>query len=135
MISRAPIYHLPVPCSAPAANTPISTLDSLPIPLFQAGPTPSSLQDNSSVPFIPGGGLTRRILNSISLSHAFPASVVLLHFVMEGDNREDAKLLATAVARVLGDAVMAQLPKEGWKEPSSWRQGLFGTNHDSTLYG
>jgi proteasome assembly chaperone 2 len=54
---------------------------------------------------------------------------------MEGDNREDAKLLATAVARILGDDVLTKLPKDGWQEPSSWKTGLFGTGADSTLYG
>jgi proteasome assembly chaperone 2 len=53
---------------------------------------------------------------------------------MEGDHREDAKLLATAVARILGDDVLKRLPKEGWKEPGSWK-GLFGTGVDSELYG
>jgi proteasome assembly chaperone 2 len=54
---------------------------------------------------------------------------------MEGDNREDAKLLATAVARILGEDVLKRLPKEGWKEPESWKIGLFGTAVDETLYG
>jgi proteasome assembly chaperone 2 len=64
-----------------------------------------------------------------------PPAAALLHFVLEGDNRSDAKLLATAVAQILGKPVLDKLPKDGWKEPASWKTGLFGTGTDSSLYG
>jgi proteasome assembly chaperone 2 len=48
---------------------------------------------------------------------------------MEGDNREDAQLMAAVVSKVL------QIEVPSWKQPSSWSYGLFGTPHDQTLYG
>lgn len=56
----------------------------------------------------------------------------IVQYVLEGDNRGDAHLLATIVGKVLG---VDDCAKDGWKEPQSWRQGLFGTGHDNTLYG
>jgi proteasome assembly chaperone 2 len=97
------------------------------------GPIVHAKPASEQVPIVPGGGLTRRLLSSLPSS--FPPTVALLQFVMEGDNREDAKLLATAVARILGEGVLAKLPPTGWQEPGSWKMGLFGTEADSTLYG
>jgi proteasome assembly chaperone 2 len=135
---RAPIYHLLPPSSPPLANTPLSELGQLPIPAFVPFSSTYGLNAHSKpatdkVPIVPGGGLTRRLLSS--LPSPFPPTVALLQFVMEGDNREDAKLLATAVARILGESVLAKLPPAGWQEPGSWKMGLFGTEADSTLYG
>jgi proteasome assembly chaperone 2 len=73
------------------------------------------------IPFIPGGGLTRRILSSISTSKWEIPVASLVHFAMEGDNRADAGLLASVVAKVLG----IEVPQ--WKQPGSWHVGLFGT--------
>jgi proteasome assembly chaperone 2 len=120
------VYHYRPPQLADSAS-PISTLGGLPIPTY-ISPSPKP----GPVPFIPGGGLTRRILSSAGAQWPVP-TVAVLQFVMEGDNREDARLMATVVARVLG--LVEHLPPNGWKEPPSWGQGLFGTNHDSTLYG
>lgn len=83
----------------------------------------------NDIPFIPGGGLTRRIL---ATSHSFNIPVAaLLQFVVEGDNRGDAHLLAAVTTKILGvDGGITQ-----WRQPLSWQQGLFGTPHDQTLYG
>lgn len=87
------------------------------------------------VPFIPGGGLTRRILSSVPEKWSTPV-LSLLQFVFEGDNRADAQLLASVVSKVF-DALPTD--KRGseidWKQPKSWDAGLFGTPHDQTLYG
>ncbi|KAF9051110.1 hypothetical protein BDZ89DRAFT_1056982 [Hymenopellis radicata] len=82
------------------------------------------------VPFIPGGGLTRRILSSLPSSWPIP-TVSLLQFVLEGDNKADAQMLASVVAQV---GSFHALIKQ-WKQPTSWSAGLFGTPHDQTLYG
>lgn len=85
---------------------------------------------DTRIPFIPGGGLTRRILSSLPQTWSIPTAA-LLQFVLEGDNREDAHLLAAVVAKVLGiDHAISE-----WKRPGSWEQGLFGTPHEQTLYG
>jgi proteasome assembly chaperone 2 len=80
------------------------------------------------IPLIPGGGLTRRILSSFPAGWKIPTAS-LLQFVLEGDNRVDAGLLASVVIKVINKDI-AQ-----WRQPGSWRDGLFGTPHDQTLYG
>lgn len=112
------------PASSPdVTSTPLSPLAELPIPPYLA---PSD--DSHAIPFIPGGGLTRRILSSIPNSWQIP-TVCFLQYVMEGDNRYDAQMLANVTAKVVNRKVV------GWKQPTTWGHGLFGTPHDSTLYG
>lgn len=80
---------------------------------------------------------------------------MILEYVLEGDNRTDALLLASAVAKCLqkdlgitGDGksmtdtsfIIVSLniylsALEPWKEPASWKQGLFGSAHDNSLFG
>jgi proteasome assembly chaperone 2 len=55
-------------------------------------------------------------------------TAALLQFVMEGDNRADALALAAVVAKVF------DLDVTKWKEPASWRQGLFGPPPNGELY-
>ncbi|EJD03294.1 uncharacterized protein FOMMEDRAFT_86396 [Fomitiporia mediterranea MF3/22] len=121
--------------NSPALDTsPISLIKQLPTYKFESSersPTPSP-----SIPFIPGGGLTRRLLalssspSSISKSNKKPIpSAAILQFVLEGDNRADAEFFAGVVARIL------KLQVEQWRQPPSWSVGLFGTPHDQTLYG
>ncbi|KDQ21531.1 hypothetical protein BOTBODRAFT_25969 [Botryobasidium botryosum FD-172 SS1] len=126
-----PTYHY-VPVKAPSLAAPLSSISTI-VPPYSA-PTQLDLPasgehaqgQDSGVPFMPGSGLTRRLLSS--LPPTLPAAA-LLEFVLEGDNRADAQMLASVVAKVLG------LENVEWKEPSSWRQGLFGTPHDQTLFG
>ncbi|KAG8213877.1 hypothetical protein J3R82DRAFT_10621 [Butyriboletus roseoflavus] len=82
------------------------------------------------VPFIPGGGITHRLLSSIPDSWQIP-TVCLLQYAMEGDNRLDAQLLATVAAKALGSTTVIST----WTQPKAWAHGLFGTPHDQTLYG
>lgn len=42
--------------------------------------------------------------------------------VAEGDNRFDAHVFTRAVSKVLG----LQLDEERWREPISWKVGLYG---------
>lgn len=56
-------------------------------------------------------------------------TAALLQFVLEGDNRADAGLFASVIAKVLDKDILQ------WRQPGSWKAGLFGTPHDQTLYG
>jgi proteasome assembly chaperone 2 len=111
-------------------STPLDGIPKLPIPVYSspvAQHPRETFKHEGEVPFIPGGGLTRRILSSIPSSWSVPTAA-LLQFVIEGDNRADANIFASVVSKVLGANV-----KE-WKQPASWNQGLFGSPHDQTLY-
>ncbi|EIN11912.1 hypothetical protein PUNSTDRAFT_99231 [Punctularia strigosozonata HHB-11173 SS5] len=146
-----PIFHIQ-PTNTPALEgSPLSTIKALQIPAYTTPSTTShssketqapSASSADDVPFMPGGGLSRRILSSISKAStsdtpAWSTPVAaLVQFVLEGDNRFDAGLMATAATRVLGGAAEEIVKAQGgFKEPTSWRQGLFGTPHDQTLYG
>ncbi|KAH7916538.1 PAC2 family-domain-containing protein [Hygrophoropsis aurantiaca] len=125
-----PTCHIIPTTSAPITSSPLSTLTELPIPAY-ISPVPQFTEagiDDQRVPFIPGGGLSRRILSSIPHTWQIPTAS-LLQYVMEGDNRDDAQLMAAVTSKVLASDVQI------WKQPSSWSQGLFGAPHDQTLYG
>ncbi|KAF9482108.1 hypothetical protein BDN70DRAFT_802116 [Pholiota conissans] len=125
-----PTYQIRPENTPSLSSSPLESLSSLPIPLYTS-PVDQSLPktgETSSIPFIPGGGLMRRILLSIPKGWELPTAS-LLQFVLEGDNRTDAGFLASVVVKVVGKDV-AQ-----WKQPNSWKDGLFGTPHDQTLYG
>jgi len=128
-----PLYQI-TPADAPSLrSTPLANLHNLQIPAYTSPVSDQSLAVASEpigIPFIPGGGLTRRILRSLPSSWPVPTAV-LLQFVNEGDNRQDAVLFASAVAKILEIG----LSPDDWKQPSSWSHGLFGPPHDQTLYG
>ncbi|KAI0062892.1 hypothetical protein BV25DRAFT_1884520 [Artomyces pyxidatus] len=127
-----PTYHISPPNSPSWENTPLSTLAHLPIPAYTSPVVqrPLSATNEGLISFIPGGGLTRRMLSSLPVGWPIPTAS-LLQFVVEGDNRADASLMAAVVAKVLA---VDSLIKE-WKQPGSWQQGLFGTPQEQTLYG
>jgi proteasome assembly chaperone 2 len=126
-----------LPTNGPSlVQSPLARLSTLPIPVYTSPihqhiqPSEQENKDEGSVPFIPGGGLTRRIFASIPQGWPVPTAS-LLQFVMEGDNRTDAHLLAGVVAKVLDLDSQIQT----WRQPNSWNEGLFGAPHDQTLYG
>lgn len=127
-----PTYQVQPQKSPKLHGTVLDSLNSLPIPAYTS-PTlqyPQHNTEHEDIPFIPGGGLTRRILGSLPDAWTIP-TVSLLQFVLEGDNRADARLFAAVVAKVINlDSSI-----EEWRSPSSWNQGLFGAPHDQTLYG
>jgi proteasome assembly chaperone 2 len=116
-----PTYQIRVPNSPPLEGTALQFLHQ------QVDILPLYNQD-SEVPFIPGGGLTRRIVTSIPRGWATPIAS-LLQFVIEGDNGSDAKFLASVVSKAL-DLGVTQ-----WHTPSAWDVGLFGSPHEQDLYG
>ncbi|ESK96624.1 proteasome assembly chaperone 2 [Moniliophthora roreri MCA 2997] len=122
-----PVYQLQV--NKGINLGPLSRLSNLPIPTYTS-PVLLKPEDQLDIPFIPGGGLSRRFLSSIPKNWTIPVSSLLM-FAMDGDNRADAHLLASVVVKVLGLETSVQ----GWKQPNSWQQGLFGTPHDQVLYG
>ncbi|KAF8895690.1 PAC2 family-domain-containing protein [Gymnopilus junonius] len=124
-----PTYQIRPEHGPNLAGTPLQKLSSLPIPTYTSPvQQPVQSKDGLPIPFIPGGGLTRRILSSIPAEWNIP-TVCLLQFVLEGDNRADAGLFASVIAKVVDKDV----PQ--WRQPGSWKAGLFGTPHDQTLYG
>jgi len=125
-----PTYYIHPRNSPSWQHSPLSSILQLPIPEYSSPIVqyPGTTHDEGPIPFIPGGGLTRRILSNLPESWEIPTAA-LLHFVVEGDNRSDASLTAAVVAKVLS------LEVQEWKQPFSWQQGLFGTPHDQTLYG
>jgi proteasome assembly chaperone 2 len=127
-----PTYYIHPQNTPPLTPSPLSALTQLPIPEYTSPVLqhPQAISNESSIPFIPGGGLTRRFLSSLPSAWAIP-TVSLLQFAVEGDNRADANLLAAVVAKILAvDSLIQE-----WKQPTSWKQGLFGTMHDQSLYG
>lgn len=131
---RTPTYQIR-PTAGSLSSTPLARLAQLPIPEYSSPVPQHPLQDtdeakpDGGVPFIPGGSLTRRILQTLSKSPSSVPTAAVLQFVLEGDNRADAAMLASAVIAVFGLSV------SGFKEPRSWKQGLFGAPPDQTLYG
>jgi len=127
-----------LPLHSPSlSSTALSIVSQLPTYTFAPGKSRHSVEvegmpesSDSEVPFIPGGGLTRRLLSSIPSSWSIPTASVV-QFVMEGDNRPDAEVLASIVAQLLQIHQFCKV----WKQPPSWREGLFGTPHDQTLFG
>lgn len=122
-------YHIHPPNSPPLTTTALRALTSIP-PYYTFAPlaSPHDGVKDTAIPFIPGGGLTRRILSSLPSQWPVPTAS-MLQFVLEGDNRTDARQFAAAVAKVVGLKSL-----EHWTQPSSW-QGLFGAPHDQALYG
>ncbi|KAK2464282.1 hypothetical protein APHAL10511_003739 [Amanita phalloides] len=113
-------------------SSPLQRLNSLPIPTYTSPVSqhPQTGDGAARIPFIPGGGLTRRILSEVPQEWTIPTAA-LLQFVFEGDNRADAHLLASVVSKVLDlDSAISE-----WRHPRSWEQGLFGTPPEQTLYG
>ena len=89
-----------------------------------------SLMPRPAIPIVPGGGLTRRLLSAFSTGLEKPIPIAaIVQFVVEGDNRGDAEFFARTTSHVVGIEV------DNFKQPPSWKNGLFGTPHDQSLYG
>jgi len=123
-----PTYCILPPNSPSLSATALHSLTSIPTYTSSVLSSSHPARD-AAIPLIPGGGLTRRILSSLPEEWPIPTAS-LLQFVLEGDNRTDARLFAEVVAKIVGLDSLEQ-----WTQPSSWKQGLFGAPHDRTLYG
>ncbi|KAI0051815.1 hypothetical protein FA95DRAFT_1484608 [Auriscalpium vulgare] len=138
-----PTFHIHPPNTAPWANAPLASIPvRIPEYTTPVSQHPTPVSHESSIPFIPGGGLTRRVLSTLSAqADMFPVPTAsVLNFVLEGDNTPDARWLAGIVLAVLGiRGPEVVVDEEGfgrldWREPASWK-GLFGTPGDGSLYG
>jgi proteasome assembly chaperone 2 len=129
---RAATYYMIPPNSPPWEGSPLGSIAELPIPVYSTPVQqhPLSPSNEGPVPFVPGGGLTRRILTAIPAQWRVPTGA-LLQFAAEGDNRTDAAFMASVVAKIF--SLDGKIQK--WVQPKSWQQGLFGTPHDQSLYG
>jgi len=129
---NAVTYYIDPPNSPSWDSTPLKTITDLRIPVYTSlvAQHPMSPSNEGPIPFIPGGGLTRRTLSSLPAILPVPVGA-LLQFVAEGDNRTDAYSMAHAVASVLKLNGEIRV----WLQPKSWQQGLFGTPQGQTLYG
>ena len=83
-------------------------------------PQKTELSPNN-VPLIPSSGITRRLLCALTQDSGVNLAAVTMT-VAEGDNRYDAHVLARCVNKILG----LQLAEDRWKEPISWKVGLYG---------
>lgn len=127
--SSTPTYQMQPKNSPSLAKSSLEGLSLLLIPQYTSPVLQSPREPAADgVPFIPGGGLTRRLISSIPEGWSIPTAS-LLQFVMEGDNRVDARLFAAVIAKAVGHE------RSQWRQPSSWKAGLFGAPHDQTLYG
>jgi len=127
-------FHI-IPNQRHALRSPsLENITSLSIPVYTSPVlqrAEEGLEGSSApIPFIPGGGLTRRILSALPETWSTPTAS-LLQFALEGDNRGDARLLAAVTLKVVGLDVSVN----EWKQPKSWQVGLFGAPHDQSLYG
>lgn len=124
-----PTYQLQ-PNTTSLSATSLHKLTVFPIPKYTSPvPQKPGVENESQIPFIPGGGITRRILSSVPKAWSIPIAA-LLRFALDGDNRADAYSLASIVVQVVG----IDLNSVEWRQPESW-DGLFGTPHDQSLYG
>ena len=73
------------------------------------------------VPLIPSSGVTRRLLSALLEGPTLDVAVATMS-VAEGDNRYDAHVFARCVDKILG----LQTQEENWREPISWKVGLYG---------
>ncbi|KAL9939274.1 hypothetical protein V8E36_002087 [Tilletia maclaganii] len=105
-------------------------------------PRPSSGEDSTALPPLPGAGATRLFLRANAAAE-IPAGALLL-FASEGDNRGDAHALATMLLDVLRRSAESSgtqdtdagafIQNSAFKEPRSWLT-VFGQRMDQTIYG
>ncbi|GAA5901147.1 hypothetical protein JCM5296_006283 [Sporobolomyces johnsonii] len=157
--AATPLRHFVLP-TTPSSSSPsplAQRLASLSPPYATSSPsgTTSSTSPTPSIPLIPHGGLTRKLLEALSLPSSPSASSsaancppvsALLIYTSEGDAADSAYFLADALAEALGKEVeevevrekveRLRLNVDGeqqgersgikWKTPRSWETGLMG---------
>ncbi|CED83997.1 Uncharacterized conserved protein [Phaffia rhodozyma] len=139
-------YQLPMPS---VVSIPFPDLSGLPAYSHESASSASSsgLEEISSTPSaasqtvttstqpilppLPGSGLLSSLLLRISADReSFQvATGVILSFVIEGDNREDAKQMGNVVDMAL-DLGIGRAGSGGWREPESWEALVRGSERD-----
>ncbi|PWN53119.1 hypothetical protein IE53DRAFT_404803 [Violaceomyces palustris] len=133
---ETPLLHL-TPIGQPSRVNSLSERLSKSFPAFEARPPPSHLvprsfssaDEKQTIPLIPGGGLTRKILRAASSSGLEADTGAVLLFCGEGDNRGDGHALAKVACTLVGSQ-----PKGEFEEPPSW-SSLFGQPIDQSMFG
>ncbi|CEQ40731.1 SPOSA6832_02384, partial [Sporobolomyces salmonicolor] len=158
MANRAtPLRHFVLP-TTPSSSSPFplaQRLASLAPPYASSSPsgTTSSTSPAPSIPLIPHGGLTRKLIEALSLPSSpsssseanLPPVSALLIYTSEGDAADSAYFLADALADALGkeleevevrakverlrlnvDGEQGERSGIKWKTPRSWETGLMG---------
>lgn len=130
---RTPHQHITTPSSSTSPALHLKRLTST-LPQLNLNLTASGSSSTPYPPFLPSAGLTRRLLSSLQSSPTPHGAIAA--WCVEGDNRGDARALASVVLDVL-DVRDVELT-----QPKSWT-GLFGVTEgwsggmgrDSELYG
>ncbi|GAA5924130.1 hypothetical protein JCM1841_004582 [Sporobolomyces salmonicolor] len=155
--AATPLRHFVLP-TTPSSSSPFplaQRLASLAPPYASSAPSgsTSSTSPAPSIPLIPHGGLTRKLLEALSLPSSpsssseanFPPVSALLIYTSEGDAADSAYFLADALADALGkeleevevrakverlrlnvDGEQGERSGIKWKTPRSWETGLMG---------
>ncbi|XP_018018934.1 proteasome assembly chaperone 2 [Hyalella azteca] len=79
-------------------------------------------------PFLPGAGLTKKLLDSCSLP-----CIALLMFVDEGENTVDAMTLASYCHAAVSESKPDDVTKMKWRVPPSWKN-MFGAPAPSSIF-
>jgi hypothetical protein len=106
---------------------------------------PPSISPSTSLPLIPHGGNTRRLLESLSTPVPIENTGIaaLLIYTAEGDNVDSAYFFAGTLIDVLeveckreNGEVRAGRGEMSWREPTSWKTGLSGSSFNGIeLFG
>lgn len=101
-MNRTPTYQIVPSHIVPIDTSPLRSLCTLSIPAYTSPVSqhPQGNDQEPDVPFIPGGGLTRRFLCSLPANWSVPTAA-LLQFVLEGDNRDGGYFLASSFSHIL----------------------------------
>ncbi|KAF0477756.1 PAC2 family-domain-containing protein [Gigaspora margarita] len=91
-----------------------------------------ALKQDSDLPKIPGGGISRFLFHK-SQREDIPL-IMIIFFAIEGDNTQDAFLLANYTNSLLNLLPQQEIPiTKLWKTPASWNY-LFGNPYQQELY-
>ncbi|RIB21338.1 PAC2 family-domain-containing protein [Gigaspora rosea] len=91
-----------------------------------------ALKQDSDLPKIPGGGISRFLFHK-SQQEDIPL-IMIIFFAIEGDNTQDAFLLANYTNSLLNLFPQQEIPiTKLWKTPASWNY-LFGNPYQQELY-
>lgn len=139
--SSSPLRHflLPSTTTTTGSNLPLDTVST-------PYSTRTATTESISIPLMPHGGLTRKLLETLSSSSSVPPVSALLAYTFDTTEPSTAFFLADALAVVLSEPlqglekgierlnIVEDGVREGevssnrldWKVPKSWESGLMG---------
>lgn len=137
---QTPVVHAFPSSKSSTPATPLMDALKAQVPPFldsKATARSTSTVDPSSIDLPSGSGVTNRLLSALSQSSQPLPVGALLAFAAEGDNRQDAHLLARLTYSLLTGSrptTAASEQQPTFKEPSSW-EGIYGNTYDQSVYG